>query len=167
MVDCCLSRFGFCFAVLAALFLLSAAVSAPLVFAQGDAAAAIASAKQEIAACTAAMRAAEGAGGNVTDLAAVLNDAGLLLTDAEFAYSQGDFGAARNLATQCQNGLSGFVDEAAQVRAAGEQARSLDFMVNVVGSGVGTFLVIGAGFGVWVLLKRRDPKAEDESVAVA
>ena len=145
--------------------MLSSAAFARLVFAETSSA--IASAKQEIVTCFEAARAAEAAGGDISGLTAVLNDAGLLLSDAESAYSRGDYDVAQNLAVQCHNSLSGFVDEAARVKATGELARSNDFLVNVVGSTVGTFAVIGAGFGVWVYLKRRHGEAEEQAVAVA
>jgi predicted HD phosphohydrolase len=79
---------------------------------QTDAAGAIASAKAEIVTCYQAAREAEGAGANISSLTATLNDAGALLSQAEAAYSQNDFDAARNLAVQSQDLLSNLFSEA-------------------------------------------------------
>jgi len=135
-----------------------------LVFAQQDSAAgAIGSAKQQLVVCYEAAAEAERAGGNVTSLTAALNEAGVLLSKAELAYSKSDFGAAGDFAVQSRERLNGFVDEAAELKAAGEQMRNMDFLINIVGSIVGTFVVIGAGIGVWVFLKRRYGQAGEQA----
>ena len=139
-------------------------VSSKPVYAQ-DPAEAIAFARQQVAVCYDAAAEAELAGGNVSVLVDTLNEAGLLLAKAELAYSTGDFGEASNLANQCLGHLSGFVNEADGLKVAGEQAKTTDFLFNVVGSVVGTCVVIGAGFGVWVYLKRHEGQAEEELTA--
>lgn len=123
--------------------------------AQSDAAAAITSAKEQIVTCYQAVKDAESASANVTSLTAVLNDAGALLSRAELAYSTGDFDAARDLAVQSQGRLGNLVSEANALKETATQQRNQDFMINVVGSTVGTFAVLGAGAAVWFLLKRR------------
>jgi len=128
----------------------------PLVRAdQTDAAAAIASAKEQILICYQAAKEAEGAGANITALVAVLNDAGTLLSRAEFAYSVSDFGTARDLAIQSQSTLGDFVPEANTLKETATQQRNQDFLINVVGSIIGTFAVLGAGIAAWIFLKRK------------
>jgi hypothetical protein len=122
---------------------------------QTDAAKAIASAKEQILTCYQAAKEAEEAGANITALVVVLNDAGTLLSRAEFAYSISDFDAARGLAVQCQNTLGDFVPEANTLKETATQQRNQDFLINVVGSIIGTFAVLSAGIAAWILLKRK------------
>jgi hypothetical protein len=131
--------------------LLSSTVSAN----QSDAATAISSAQNTIVNCYDAAKAAEAAGANITGLAGTLNEAGLLLSQAQLAYSQSDFDAAANYAAQSQNKLNGFISQADSLRQAALQRESWDFLVNFVGSIVGAFAVVAAGFAVWFFLKRR------------
>jgi hypothetical protein len=122
---------------------------------QTDAATAIASAKEQILTCYQAAKEAEGAGANITTLVAVLNDAGTLLSRAEFTYSISDFDAARDLAIQSQSTLGGFISEANTSKETATQQRNQDFLINVVGSIIGTFAVLGAGIAAWIFLKRK------------
>lgn len=139
----------------AAVLLLLLAVFGSSVSAQGDAAAAISSAKSTILSCYQAAKNAETAGANITALTVTLNEAGSLLSQAELAYSTGDFGAATSLAVQSQNKLSNFVGKANSLRETAVQRESRDFLVNVVGSVAGAFVVVGVGVGTWVFLKKR------------
>jgi hypothetical protein len=123
--------------------------------AQTDAAAAIASAKEQIVTCYQAARDAEGAGANITSLTVILNDAGSLLSQAELAYSMNDSDAARDFAVQSLDKLGNFVSEANALKDTAMQQRSQDFMINVVGSIVGTFAVLGAGAATWSFLRKR------------
>ncbi len=140
--------------------LLSAVIFIPsLVLAsQTDATTAISSAKEQIITCYQAVRDAEGAGANITSLTAILNDAGVLLSRAELAYSINDFDAARDFAVQSQGKLDNCVSEANTLKETAIQQRSQDFMVNVVGSVVGTFAVLGASTATWFFLKRKYQK---------
>ena len=122
---------------------------------QTDAAEAITSAKAQIVTCYQAAREAEGAGANITTLTATLNDAGMLLSQAESAYSKNDFDAARNLAVQSQGMLGNLVSEANSLKQTATQQRNQDFLINMVGSLVGAFAVIGAGVATWLFLKKR------------
>jgi maltodextrin utilization protein YvdJ len=122
---------------------------------QTDAAAATASAKEQILICYQAAKEAEEAGANITALVAVLNDAGTLLSRAEFAYSVSDFDTARDLAIQSQSTLGDFVSEANTLKETATQQRNQDFLINVVGSIIGTFAVIVAGFAAWLFLKKK------------
>jgi hypothetical protein len=122
---------------------------------QTEATAAIASAKEQILTCYQAAKEAEGAGANITALVAVLNDAGTLLSRAEFAYSVSDFDEARDFAIQSQSALGDFISEANTSKETANQQRNQDFLINVVGSIIGTFAVLGAGIAAWIFLKRK------------
>jgi hypothetical protein len=143
---------------LAALMLTFSAVSAPscvLAVDKTDAGSAIADAEGRIVLCYQAVADADRAGANVTDLLAVLNESGLLLSRANLAYKTGDFDSAFNFSLLSQERLDGFVVEADVLREAAVQQCYWDFMVNVVGSIVGAVVVVCGGFAVWFLLKRR------------
>ena len=129
---------------------------------QGDAASAIASAKQQIVTCYVAARQAEASGANISSLTLALNEAGVLLSQSELAYSQSDFGVAQNLASQCTQRLNNFVSEANVLRDAAAQQRSIEFYVNVVGSVAGTFVVFLVGFAVWRFVKKRTAQIGEE-----
>ena len=149
---------------LTTLILLSIVLAPKPVFAeQADAETAIASAKQQIVACYQAAREAEGAGANITSLTAVLNDAGSLLSQSELAYSKSDFDVAREFAVQSQQRLGNVISEANVLKESAVQQSNLDFLVNIVGSVVGFFVVIGAGLAVWFLLKKRSKQSGAQS----
>jgi hypothetical protein len=155
------------FLVAVLLFLFVA--SSPFVLAQTDAEAAITSAKEQIVTCYKAAQDAEAAGANITSLTVVLNDAGALLSRAELAYSMKDFGAARDFAVQSAGRLSDFVSAANALKETAAQQRGLDFWVNIVGSVIGTFAVLGGGYALWFFLSRRYRTAgavENESSGV-
>ena len=126
---------------------------------QTDASAAITSAKGQIVTCYQAARDAEGAGANITSLTATLNDAGALLSQAESAYSTSNFDAARNLAVQSQGILGNLVSEANALKQTATQRRTQDFLINVVGSLIGAFAVMGAGVAIWLFLKKRSAQS--------
>ena len=112
-------------------------------------------AKQQIVTCYNAAKAAEAAGANISSLTSILNGAGLLLSQSELAYSKSDFATAQNLAVQTIQSLSNFVSEANVMRDTAAQLWTLDFYYNIVGSVVGTMVVIVAGFVVWRFVKKR------------
>jgi len=122
---------------------------------QGTAATAISSAKKSILDCYGAAEEAEAADANITVLTSILNEAGLLLTQAELAYAKTDFDEALNLAVQSQSSLSNFISEANSLKETAKQQKNQDFLLNVVGSIAGTFFVIVAGFVVWLYLKKK------------
>jgi hypothetical protein len=127
-----------------------------------EAAASIASAKQQIVNCYQAARGAESAGANITSLTAVLDDAGMLLSNSELAYSKNDFDTALSLAIQSRESLNNFVPQANTLKEIAIQQRNLDFWVNIVGSVVGTFAVLGIGAAIWLLLKRRNAQTGEQ-----
>jgi hypothetical protein len=148
--------------IVTATALLFVAFMSSLAFAQGEAAGAIASAKQQLIVSYHSAKTAEAAGANTSSLTAVLNDAGDLLSRSELAYSQGNFADAQSLASQCAQTLSGLASTADVLRGEAEQRRSYDFWVNIVGSAVGTLIVLVTGVGVWLVVKRRHVPVEFE-----
>jgi len=119
-----------------------------------DARSAIAVAEERIAVCYQAVADADEAGANTTDLLANITEAGWLLSRARLAYERRDFNSTVYFADQSLESLKVFVAEADVLREAAIQQRYLDFIVNVVGSTVGTAVVICGGFVVWFFLKR-------------
>jgi len=152
-----------CLSFLVVLMVFSAVALVPLVSAgEPEAASAIAGAKQRMVFCFQAAEDAESAGANITSLANVLNDAGALLSDAELAFSYGDFDLAQGLAVESFAGLSKFVSEASELHDAAVQAGTFDFYV-FVGSAVGAFLVLLVGVAVWFWARKRfSQSAESE-----
>jgi hypothetical protein len=127
----------------------------PVVWAQqSDAASSISLAQTTLVQCFDAAKAAESSGANVSSLMSVLNSAGAELSNAELAYSLGNFGLASSLASQSQSSLRGFISEADTLKSSAV-ARSTDQTLILAGSIVGTFAVIGASVVVWMRLKRK------------
>jgi hypothetical protein len=137
------------------LLVLSVAVAQPVMANQTDAATAINSAKNTILTCYDAAKEAESAGANITLLEITLNNAGLLLSQAELAYSKNDYDGAQSLAVQSQTVLNGFTSTAQSSGLAALQQRNQDFLVNVVGSIIATLVVLVFGMLAWVYLKRK------------
>jgi hypothetical protein len=150
--------------LLATVLLFSAIVPPSVSFAeQSGADSAIASAKQQIVTCYNAAKAAEAAGANITSLTSILNDAGTLLSQSELAYSKSDSSTAQNLAVQSSQSLANFLSEANAMQDAAAQQRTTEFLVNVVGSIIGTIAVIVAGFVVWRFLRKRQPQTGEQT----
>jgi hypothetical protein len=141
--------------VLVALLFFVAVFASPVWADQAGATAAISSTKNTIVNCYGAAEEAEAVGANITALVATLNDAGALLSQAELAYAANDFDAAVNFAVQSQSVLNGFVGEANALKETAVQQQNQDFLVNVVGSIIGSIAVIIVGGLVWLLLKRK------------
>ena len=129
---------------------------------EANAAAAIASAEEKIIACYQAISEADGAGANTATLLIVLNEAGALLSHAHFAYNAGNFDAAADFAVQSQQRLNNFVAEANALKENALQQHHWDFMINVLGSIVGTAIVLCGSTVLWFLLKRKYRKSGSE-----
>jgi len=127
---------------------------------EGEARVAIESADARVVVCYKAVVEAEGVGGNVSELTAVLNEAGGLLSQAKVAYDRKEFDVAFELVSNCTSMLDGFTERAATVRDNGAGERRADFLVNVVGSAVGTVAVVIVGWVLWAYLKKRYVKVE-------
>lgn len=123
------------------------------------AASALANAEGSVVSGYQAVSKAEESGANVSSLLVRLNEAGELLARAQLAYKSGDFDSAISFAGQSQVKLNGFVVEANALKESAIQVHYWDFMVNVVGSIVGSVAVVCGSVVVWFLLKRRYEKA--------
>jgi hypothetical protein len=75
------------------------------------------------------------------------------------AFENGEYDLAFEFSSNCTGMLAGFTDRAVTLRDSAARERSLDFMVNIVGSVAGTVAVIFAGWVLWVYLKRKYGKA--------
>ena len=93
----------------------------------------ISAAQSKLVQCYDAARAAEAAGANISQLTLRLNSAGLLLSQAELAYSNADFGSAQSLASQSQSELANFVSDAKSLQASAAQSRTFDFLSKYCG----------------------------------
>jgi hypothetical protein len=124
---------------------------------ESDARAAVTEAQKRISVCYDAAADAAKAGGNVTSLLSTLNDAGNSLSKAELALGQGDFNSANALALESEGKLNGFENAASGLKESAVKAGNWDFEVNVVGSSVGSVVVLALGFVVWRLLRRKYP----------
>ena len=141
--------------LLSALFIAVLSVPSVVWAQQSDAASAISAAQSKLVQCYDAARAAEAASANISVLTNRLNSAGLLLSRAELAYSTGDFGSAQSLAVQSQDELASFVSDANSLQSSAAQSKSFDFLLSIVGSVVGTVVVLVGSFVVWGLLRRK------------
>jgi hypothetical protein len=143
------------------LLLLIIIVPAPVWANQEDARTAISSVKSTVLKCYTAVKEAETAGANITVIVGTLNEACSLLSKAELAYTRNDFDAALNLALQSQSRLNNFIAEANALQKTATQQQDQDFLINVIGSLIGTFVLVVAGFAVWLFLKRKYETTED------
>jgi hypothetical protein len=150
--------------VVLSVVVLAVAFLPAVVLAQGDAAAAIASAKQQLVVCYGAARQAESAGANVSYLVSMLSEAGDLLSRSELAYSQGDLSGAQDLASQCSQKLSNFAAAADSLKA-GATGNEDWFHVEAVASVIGVVLVVISGFLVWRSIRKQYVPVEVESEA--
>jgi hypothetical protein len=125
---------------------------------ESDAGSAIAQAQQRIETCYSAAADAAKAGANVTSMFATLDEAVWNLSEAQVDFQNGDFDSAYALAVLSTATLNDFEAQAASLRDTATQQAHVDFLVNVVGSTVGTFAVIVGGLLVWFYLKRRPEK---------
>jgi hypothetical protein len=119
---------------------------------------AISNAKSQLVSCYDAVRDAEVAGADVTLLTGTLNEAGLLLSQAEFAFSNGDFVAAQNYTVQSQGKLANVVSEANALSIAAGAQRNQDFLITVVGSTGGMGAVLVGSWVLWSFLKKEKQK---------
>jgi len=122
---------------------------------EADARAAVAQASQRVNACYSVAADAAKAGANVSGLLVTLDDAGLVLSGAELALGRGEFDSASTMAHLCEEKLVGFEDGAVSLKDSAVRAGFLDFAFGIVGSAVGSVLVVVVGVVVWFYLKRR------------
>lgn len=141
--------------VSASSFLTSASCAQADVADESEAVSALATAEAAMFSAYEAVAKADEVGANVSGLLVRLNEAGELLTRARLAYKLGNFDSALDLSVLCEERLSGFVAEADALRGTAIQERYLVFLVNVVGSILGTVAVIFGGFITWSYLNRK------------
>jgi len=122
---------------------------------EADARVAVAQASLRVSVCYSVAADAAKAGANVTGLLVALDDAGLFLSGAELALNRTDFDSASTMAHLCEEKLVGFEDAAAGLRDSAVRAGFLDFVFGVVGSAVGSVVVVLVGVVVWFYLKRK------------
>ena len=122
---------------------------------QNEAAAAIAHAKSRMIICYDLAKEAEAVGVNITALTGILNEAGFLLSRAEFAFAVEDFAGAQHFALLSYSRLLGFIS-ANELIVAGVSHRDRDFFVILFGSMGGTVAVLLGSAGLWSLIKNKD-----------
>ena len=125
---------------------------------ESDASLALAQAQQRIEVCYSAAADAAKAGANVTSLLSDLDDAGQLLSNASLAFQNGDYDSAYSLAVQSNSTLVGFEANATSLKNTAVQQGNWVFWVDIVGSTVGTFVVIFGGVLLWFYLKKQYEK---------
>lgn len=160
----CKLSWKFVVSLLVALVVTFSILSLPVVvFAEAtkaEAKSAIDAAQGELVVCYEAVANASAAGANISGLILVLDQAGGNLSRADLAYKMGDFSSAQSNAVQSLNLLvqNNVKTQADALNSTPSQARFWDFMINVVGSLVGTVVVVCSGFVVWTVLKKRYAK---------
>jgi len=122
---------------------------------QSSANAELGSAGKELVECYDAARAVEAAGANISALTIKLNVAGSLFSQAELAYSYGNFSGAYALASQSQNELGDFVTTAKYLQTSASQKQYTNFLLTFILPIIGAFAVIDVSIIVWMLTKRR------------
>ena len=145
------------------MFCLAGGYRCVLAVGEDDARQAVSSARLNVVTCYSAVVDAERSGANISDLLVTLNEAGGLISQADLAFGKSDFGSAVNFASQSQQLLSGFVDQAQMLRDSAAQKRSWDFLIYVAGPILGAAGVLVASLNVWVFLKRRYREEGDVS----
>jgi len=126
---------------------------------ESDAQSAIDQASQRVVVCYGAVVNATKAGANASALLSVLDDAGSMLFKAQVAFASGNFDSANDSARQSIQKLDGFEAQALGLQNAAARAGYSNFMFKVVGSMVGTVIVLVGSFVVWSWLKTRQKKA--------
>jgi hypothetical protein len=139
------------------LFLLLSSMTVCTVNSENEAEIKIGEAENALISAYEAVSEAEKAGANITDLLSNLAEAGELLSKAKSVLSTNE-SAAADLAVESQAKLNGFSAEADALRVAAAQQLYWDFMVNFVGSIIGSVAVIVGGFAVWTVLKKKYEK---------
>jgi hypothetical protein len=126
---------------------------------EAQAASALVTSENAVVSAYQAVSKAEESGANVSSLLVRLNEAGWFLSRGRIAYESRDFDSAFEFATQSQEKLNGLVADADALSETAFYEHYLDFLVNVVGSVIGTVAVVCVSFFAWFLLKRKYEKA--------
>lgn len=129
---------------------------------QVEAADAISSTRSQLLNCYNMARKAEAVVANIKTLTGALNEAGLFLSQAEFAFSNGDFTGAQYYAVQSQGKLADFISEANALLIAAAAQRNQDFLIDVLGSTGGIVAVLVGSLGFWSFLKKKHKNDGDK-----
>jgi len=123
---------------------------------QSEASSAISSTRSQLVECYNAAREAEAVSANISGLTWTLNEAGSLLSSAEYAFSNGDFAGAKDLAVQSQSKLVDFVSSAnaLYIGARVGPQRNQDILIDVL-SICGTVAVLVGSWVLWSFLKKK------------
>ncbi len=108
---------------------------------ESEALTALAAAEEKIIVCHNAVAEADIVGADVTALLATLNEAGKLISLAEWSHAHGNYDSAVNYANQSQNRLNGVVVEAEALAETAAHELYWEFAVTVGGSIVGIVAV--------------------------
>jgi hypothetical protein len=122
---------------------------------QTDAASELEVAKIQLINAYISVQQAEEAGANITELAVTLNQAGSLFSQAEQAYSKGDFATSQNLSAQIQGKLGNLSDSADILKEAVTQQKADDLWIKLLYPIFGSIAIIVVAIAVWFVLKRK------------
>ncbi len=154
------------FPVLFAVMILANFVSFPAALAsQGSAESQISSAKNLIKDCYLAVKEAEAEGADIGTLMVTLNEAGLLLSEAELAYSVKEYSLADDYARQSRSKLSNLISQAQDLRQTAINAGTQEF-VTLTLSLLASIGILSGGIAAWVVLKRKERLGSNGSSAV-
>ena len=137
----------------------------PVLADQGSAQTAISSTQNSLQNCYQAAEQAETAGANITSLMVTFNDAAGLLSQAQLAYSSGDYNAAYNYAVQSQTSLNGFTAQTTTLKDSAVNQGSFNFVVIIL-SIAGSIAIVCVGIGAYVYLNRKDRRNSDGSPTI-
>ncbi|MGE5554700.1 MAG: hypothetical protein ACM3UY_00335 [Methanocella sp.] len=130
----------------------------PLAVCQEGAGSAIDSAQRAIQNCYQAAKEAESAGANVSSLMRTLNKAADLFSKAELAYVAQDYNAAYTYASQSQNTLNGFTDQASELQQSASAKTSQEAEANLLLL-LASVVVFVSGLSTWLVLYRRERRS--------
>jgi hypothetical protein len=136
-------------------FLVNSIYSTPTLANQGSAEAQISSARNLIKDCYFSVKEAEATGANISALMFTLNEAGILLSQAEMAYSAKEYNSAENYARQSKNKLNDFIFQATTLTQTASSIASLDFITMAL-SLIASIGIMCFGISVWLILKRKE-----------
>ena len=120
-----------------------------------DASVAVNRAEQDVGLAFVAVAEAEGAGANVAELLNKLDEAGVLLSEANHALDVQDYEGALSSATSASSVVDGVADYAMTLKVLAEKSRGDRLLYAVAISGAGLFLLAVFSFYGWRSLKRR------------
>jgi hypothetical protein len=120
-----------------------------------DARVGVSRAEQDVGLAFLAVAEAEGAEANVGELLNKLDEAGVLLSEANHAFDARDYDAALSSAMSASSVVDGVADYAMTLKVLAEKSRGDRLLYAVAISGAGLFLLAVFSFYGWRSLKRR------------